>query len=83
MLVISIEKAKSNLNELLEEANNCSSPILITNNNGQNCYLISEKYFNAVLETIHLSSIEGLVDSIIEEGKTPYKKTVSSEDLKW
>ena len=83
MSTISITEARSNLYKLLEEVNDNSSPLLITNKNGKNGYLIGEEDFNALLETIYLNSIPGLAESIIKEGKTPYDKAVSAKDVDW
>lgn len=83
MATISVTEARSNLYKLLEEVNNSSAPLLITNKNGKNCYLIGEDDFNAMLETMYLNSIEGLADSIINEGKTDYKDATNAEDLDW
>ena len=80
---ISITEARSKLYKLLEDVNKNSSPILITNKNGKNGYLIGEEDFNALLETIYLNSIEGLAESIIKEGKTPYKDAKNADDLDW
>ena len=83
MPTISVTKARSNLNKLLEEVNESSSPLLITNKNGKNCYLVGEDGFNAILETMFLNSEEGLAELIVSEGKTPYGEAVSSDDLDW
>ena len=40
MPTISITEARSNLYKLAEEVNENSSPVLLTNKNGKNCYLI-------------------------------------------
>ena len=83
MPTISVTEARSNLYKLLEEVNESSSPLLITNKNGKNCYLIGEEDFNAILETMYLNSVDGLADLIIKEGKTPYDEAVSPDDLEW
>ena len=81
MHTISITEARANLYKLIEEVNKTSSPLLITNKNGKNCYLIGEEDFNAILETLYLNSIDGLVDSIIREGKTPYSEATNIDYL--
>ena len=83
MPTISITDARSNLYKLAEEVNESSSPVLITNKNGKNCYLIGEEDFNAILETMYLNSIDGLADLIIKEGKTSYKDATPVEDVDW
>lgn len=83
MPTISVTEARSNLYKLLEEVNQNSTPLLITNKNGKNGYLIGEEDFNAILETMYLNSINGLAESIISEGKTPYKDAVEADKLDW
>ena len=83
MRTISVTEARSNLYKLLEQVNNSSTPLLITNKNGKNGYLIGEEDFNAILETMYLDSIEELVESIISEGKTPYNQATDADDLDW
>ena len=83
MPTISVTEARSNLYKLLEEVNESASPILITNKNGHNGYLIGEEDFNAMLETMYLNSVDGLVESIIEEGNTPYDKATNADDVDW
>ena len=83
MPTISITEARSNLYKLAEEVNENSSPVLLTNKNGKNCYLIGEEDFNALLETMYLNSQEGLADLIIERGNAPREDFVDVDDLDW
>lgn len=83
MPTISITEARSNLYKLAEEVNENSSPVLLTNKNGKNCYLIGEEDFNALLETMYLNSQEGLADLIIERGNSPREDFVDVDDLDW
>lgn len=83
MPTISITEARSNLYKLAEEVNENSSPVLLTNKNGKNCYLIGEEDFNALLETMYINSQEGLADLIIERGNAPREDFVDVDDLDW
>ena len=83
MPTISITEARSNLYKLAEEVNENSSPVLLTNKNGKNCYLIGEEDFNALLETMYLNSIEGLADLINDRGKAPREDFVDVDKLDW
>ena len=83
MSTISITEARSNLYKIFEDVNESSSPLLITKKNGKNCYLISEDDLNALLETVYLNSVDGLAESIINEGKTPYEEATDADDLEW
>ena len=83
MPTISITEARSNLYKLAEEVNENSSPVLLTNKNGKNCYLIGEEDFNALLETMYINSQEGLADLIIERGNAPREDFIDVDDLDW
>ncbi len=83
MASISITEARDNLYKLAEKVNKDSMPLLITNKNGKNCYLIGEEDFNAILETMYLNSIDGLVESILKESKAPRSELTPADDLDW
>ena len=83
MASISITEARDNLYKLAEKVNQDSTPLLITNKNGSNCYLIGEEDFNAILETMYLNSIDGLVESILRESKAPRSEATPAKDLDW
>jgi prevent-host-death family protein len=63
MTTISATKARNNLYSLIDEANESHIPIQITGKRG-NAVLISEDDWRAISETIHLSMIPGMVESI-------------------
>ncbi len=63
MTTISATSARNKLYHLIDEANNSHIPIQITGKRG-NAVLVSEDDWRAISETIHLSMIPGMVDSI-------------------
>ena len=71
MTAITATKARNNLYALIDEANASHVPIQITGKRG-NAVLISEDDWRAISETLHLSSIPGMADSI---------KTGMAEDI--
>ena len=83
MPTINATDARANLYKLLEEVNETSTPLLITTKKGKNGYLIGEEDFNSLMETVYLNSIEGLAESIIKEGETPYDEATPADDLDW
>ncbi len=83
MATINVTEARSTLYKLLDDVYDTSSPMLITKKNGKNCYLVGEEDFNAILETMYLNSVDGLAESIIKEGKTPYTEATNADDLDW
>ena len=65
MRTINVTKARANLYKLLNEAAESHEPIQITGKRS-NAILISEEDWNSVQETLHLLSIPGMRESIIE-----------------
>jgi prevent-host-death family protein len=63
MTTITATSARNKLYSLIDEANQSHIPIQITGKRG-NAVLISEDDWKSISETIHLSSIPGMVDSI-------------------
>ena len=64
MNTINITNARANLYQLVSDVNIGFNPITIVNNKGKNAVLISEEEWRGIEETLYLSSIPGLVDSI-------------------
>ena len=60
---ITATDARANLYTLLTEVNTSHSPITITGKSG-NAVLVSEDDWNAVMETVALHSVPGLVEDI-------------------
>jgi prevent-host-death family protein len=65
MTTVTVTKARNNLYSLIDEANESHIPIQITGKRG-NAILLSEEDWKAISETIHLSTIPGMVESIKE-----------------
>lgn len=64
MSTINITNARANLYQLVSDVNVGYNPITIVNNKGKNAVLISEDEWKNIEETLHLSSIPGLVENI-------------------
>lgn len=80
MTTITATKARSRLYTLIDDTAKSHEPIQITGkrNNG---VLISEDDWRSIQETLHLSSIPGMKESIIRGLKTPVRKC--SRELRW
>ncbi len=83
MITISVTQARNNLYQLLADVNTNSTPIMLTNNRGKNAVLISEDDWNAIRETLHIMSIPGLTQSILEADKEAETGAVYDADEKW
>lgn len=64
MTTMNATQARKNFYKLMEEVNENSTPVTVTNKNGKNIVMIGEDDWNALQETLYLNSIPGMVDSI-------------------
>lgn len=81
MTTINATQARDNLYRIISDVNANSEPVTIMNNRGKNAVLISEDDWNAIQETIYLSSVPGMVESILRGGDTPLEDCLSEEEL--
>jgi len=80
MSILKATEARANLYNLIDETAETHQPIVITGKRN-NAVLISEEDWNAISETLHLSSIPGMRDSIKEGLETDLSQC--SKDLDW
>ncbi len=80
MKTLTATQARKELYRLLDEASETHEPIQITGKRS-NAVLISEEDWRSIQETLYLSSIPGMQDSIIEGLRTPLEET--DEELDW
>lgn len=66
-------QARAELYGLIDEVAESHRPVLITGKR-TNGVLVSEEDWNAIQETLYLTAIPGMRESIIEGMKTPLKK---------
>ena len=70
MASISATEARKRLYALIVEVGDSHEPVQITSKRG-NAVLLSEADWNAIQETLHLVSIPGMRESILEGLATP------------
>lgn len=80
MSTLSASQVRANLYKIIDETAESHEPVLITGKRN-NAVLISEDDWKAIQETIYLSSIPGMSESIIEGMNTPVEEC--SEKLDW
>ena len=80
MTTVKVTEARANLYKLIDDTSESHEPIVITGKRG-NAVLLAEGDWNAITETLHLISIPGMRESIIEAMKEPLKG--SSTELEW
>jgi len=77
---ITVTDARKTLYKLINETADSHEPILISGKK-TNAVLISEEDWNAVNQTLHLLSIPGMRESIIEGLQTPLEDC--DESIEW
>jgi prevent-host-death family protein len=82
MPTISATKFRQNLFGYLSETIHFNTPLHVTTKEGS-AVVISEADYNAIQETIYLSSIPGLKDDLIKGMQTPLNECVIDEDDEW
>lgn len=80
MAAITASKARANLYRLIDQVIQSHEPMEILGKRG-NAVLISLDDWRWISDTIHLSSIPGMVESVKKGLKTPVSKCVKK--LKW
>ncbi|MBN2652092.1 MAG: type II toxin-antitoxin system Phd/YefM family antitoxin [Spirochaetales bacterium] len=80
MSSINVTNAGKDLYNLVKSVNSTHEPIIITGKES-NAVLIGEEDWRSIQETLYLSAIPGMVDSIIEGINTPIEDL--SDTLDW
>lgn len=79
MDVVTVSAARANLYNLIDETNESRKPVLISGKRS-NAVLLAEEDWNAIQETLYLSSIPGMKESIVKGMKEPLNKSVKKLD---
>lgn len=80
MKTINVTKARANLYKLLNETAESHEPVHITGKK-TNAILISEDDWRAIQETLYLTSIPGMRESIVDGLQTSIDDCVEDIDL--
>ena len=80
MTSLPVTRARSRLNQLLDEAAVSNEPILITGKRS-NSVLVNEDYWRSIQETLYLVSIPGMRESIQKGMTEPLSNTSRNRDF--
>ena len=80
MKTITATSARANFFNLIDETADAHEPVLITTKRN-NAVLISEEDWRSIEETLYLSSIPGMVESIIDAVNEPQEERLSEEEF--
>lgn len=79
---IGITDARSSLYNLVAQTAKTNQPITITSKRG-NAVLISEADWQAIQETLYLSNIKGMSESIEKGMQAPDDEFVDADTVEW
>jgi len=65
MTTLNVTEARANLYKLIDETTASHEPVVITGKRG-NAVLLAQDDWNAINETLHLLSVPGMRESILE-----------------
>lgn len=82
MTNINITNFRKNVFDYVSQAVEFNEVVNVSTKNG-NAVILSESDYNALLETLHICSVHGLAESIIDAGKTPLEDCVSEDEVVW
>ena len=80
MTTLNVTEARANLYKLIDDTTASHEPVVITGKRG-NAVLLAEDDWNAINETLHLLSVPGMRESILE-GMQESIESVATE-LNW
>ena len=80
---ITATAARKDLYNLISSVNENCAPISITTSKGKGAVLIGEDEWAAIEETLYLSSIPGLAESLIAQKGQTIDACVEEDSLNW
>ena len=83
MTAITATKANQDFFKVMDFVNKSNDEIMITNDDGMNCVLVSEKNWRSLMETAYLNSIPEMAESIISASKTPLEECSVYNQIKY
>ena len=80
---INLQKPDSTLIELIDGVNQSHQATLITVDNQKKAVLVPMEEWDALQETLYLSSIPGVKADLIEGKNTPWEDCVPLDQVQW
>ena len=80
MSILTVSAARSNLYNLIDQTSESHEPVVISGKRN-NAVLVSEEDWNSIQETLYLTSIPGMRESIIKGMNESLDESIT--DLDW
>lgn len=82
MITLSITNFRKNIYNVLSQTIKFNEPININTKEG-NAVILSEEDYNGLIESLYLSSIPKLKESIVEGLNAPESEFVREDEVEW
>lgn len=82
MINTNVTNFRKNIFEILEQTIKYNEPVNISTKSG-NAVIISEEDYNGLMETLYLSSIPTMKDTIVNGLQTPIDDCLSENEVHW
>lgn len=82
MTTTTITNFRKNIFSLVETAIRYNEPIHITSKSG-NAVILSEDEYRGLIETVHLTSIPGMKDKLVQGSNTLLSDTIPEDEVNW
>ena len=82
MTTTTITNFRKNVYSMVETTIRYNEPVCITTKDG-NAVMISEEDYLGLMETLYLTSIPGMKESLVSGLHTPLAQTISAEEVDW
>ena len=82
MINTNVTNFRKNIFEMLEQTIKYNEPVNISTKSG-NAVIISEEDYNGLMETLYLSSIPTMKDTIVNGLQTPIDECLSENEVHW
>jgi len=82
VLNMNVTSFRKNIFNLLEQTIKYNEPINISTKDG-NAVIVSEEDYRGLMETLYLSSIPTMKESIIEGLNTPISECIPESEVEW
>lgn len=80
--MVTASEVGAHIFQIMDEISETHQPVIITGTHN-NAVIMSEQDFRSMQETIYLSSIPNMVQSIVEGMNTPLADCRSVDDIEW
>lgn len=82
MINTNITNFRKDIYNILEQTIKFNEPVNVTTKDG-NAVILSEEEYNSIMETLYLSSLPGMKETIMEGLATPVSECVNENEAEW